>query len=62
MISEDQSEVRQLLEELAKDTRSQYGAESNYLLSQYLYDRGEVSAAQDNIMSFIREGTPICTG
>jgi TolA-binding protein len=58
MISEDQSEVRQLLEELAKDTRSQYGAESNYLLSQYLYDRGEVSAAQDNIMSFIREGTP----
>ena len=57
-IAEDRPEARELLEQLSKDTRSQYGAEASYLLSQYLYDKGDRDAAQENIMSFIQEGTP----
>ncbi len=51
-------QARPLLEQLAADTRSQFGAESAYLLSQILYDSGDADAAQKNIMSFIQEGTP----
>ncbi len=51
-------EARELLEQLSQDTRSQYGAESSYLLSQYLYDNGNQAAAQDNIMKFIQQGSP----
>ena len=47
-----------ILEELSKDTRSQYGAESDYLLSQFLYDSGDKEGAEKVIMSFIEEGTP----
>lgn len=50
--------ARPLLEELSKDTRSQYGAESDYLLSQLLYDSGDMGGAEKVIMSFIQEGTP----
>lgn len=47
-----------LLEELSKDTRSQYGAESDYLLSQTLFDSGDSEGAEKVIMAFIKEGTP----
>ncbi|MBR4842980.1 MAG: tetratricopeptide repeat protein [Bacteroidaceae bacterium] len=57
-LSENRPEAKELLSELSKDTRSQYGAEASYLLSQYLYDKGDRNAAQENIMSFIQEGTP----
>jgi len=50
--------ARPLLEELSKDTRSQYGAESDYLLSQLLYDSGDKEGAEKVIMAFIKEGTP----
>ena len=52
------NEARPLLEELAKDTRSRYGAESDYLLSQLLFDSGDKEAAERVIMEFIQEGTP----
>lgn len=51
-------DARPILEELSKDTRSQYGAESDYLLSQFLYDSGDKEGAEKVIMSFIEEGTP----
>ena len=47
-----------LLEELSKDTRSQYGAESDYLLSQLLFDGSDKEEAEKVIMEFIQEGTP----
>ena len=51
-------ELHSLLEELSKDTRSQNGAECDYLLSQLLYDQGSVDKAQDNIMELMAQGTP----
>ena len=52
------SDARPLLEELSKDTRSKYGAESDYLLSQLLFDSGDKEGAEKVIMDFIQEGTP----
>ena len=52
------TDARPLLEELSKDTRSQYGAESDYLLSQLLFDGGDKEGAEKVIMEFIQEGTP----
>jgi TolA-binding protein len=52
------ADARGLLEELSKDTRSQYGAESDYLLSQLLFDMGDKAGAEKVIMDFIKEGTP----
>ncbi|MBR5936230.1 MAG: tetratricopeptide repeat protein [Bacteroidaceae bacterium] len=52
------SDARPLLEELSKDTRSKYGAESDYLLSQLLFDSGDQEEAEKVIMAFIKEGTP----
>jgi TolA-binding protein len=52
------AEARPLFEELSKDTRSRFGAESDYLLSQLLFDSGDVEGAEKVIMDFIQEGTP----
>ena len=52
------TDARPLLEELSKDTRSRYGAESDYLLSQLLFDSGDKEGAEKVIMDFIQEGTP----
>ena len=52
------ADARPLLEELSKDTRSRYGAESDYLLSQLLFDSGDSESAEKVIMEFIQEGTP----
>ena len=52
------ADARAVLEELSKDTRSQYGAESDYLLSQLLFDMGDKAGAEKVIMDFIKEGTP----
>lgn len=54
----DRTGARPLLEELSKDTRSQFGAESDYLLSQLLFDSGDKEGAEKVIMDFIQEGTP----
>ena len=52
------NEARPLFEELSKDTRSRYGAESDYQLSQLLFDSGDSAGAEKVIMDFIQEGTP----
>lgn len=43
---------------LSEDTRSAYGAESSFLVSQLLYGKGDLSVAEHNIMDLISEGTP----
>ena len=52
------ADARGLFEELSKDTRSRFGAESDYLLSQLLFDSGDKEGAEKVIMDFIQEGTP----
>ena len=52
------ADARLLFEELCKDTRSRFGAESDYLLSQLLFDSGDKEGAEKVIMDFIQEGTP----
>ena len=52
------ADARPLFEELCKDTRSRFGAESDYLLSQLLFDSGDAAGAEKVIMDFIQEGTP----
>lgn len=47
-----------LLETLSADLRSQRGAECDYLLSQYLYDKGNKDKAKDNVMNLVNQGTP----
>ncbi|MBQ0095483.1 MAG: tetratricopeptide repeat protein [Bacteroidetes bacterium] len=51
-------QARPVLEELASDTRSQYGAQSAYLLGQYLFDSGNAAESEKVTMAFIQEGTP----
>ena len=46
------------LTELAKDTRTAYGAEAKYLLAQQLYDAGDYAAAEKEILEFIEQSTP----
>ena len=58
LAQESRMDARPLLEELSKDTRSLYGAESDYLLSQLLFDSGDKEGAEKVIMDFIKEGTP----
>ena len=59
LLNEDRkTDARPLFEELSKDTRSQYGAESDYLLSQLLFDSGDKEGAEKVIMAFIKDGTP----
>lgn len=58
LAKDDKAGARPLLEDLSKDTRSVYGAESDYLFSQLLFDSGDADEAQKVIMSFIQDGTP----
>ena len=54
----DNPQARTVLEDLSKDTRSKYGAEADFLLSQLLFDSGDMEGAEKVIMEFIKEGTP----
>ncbi len=54
----ERPKAKPLLEELSKDTRSVYGAESDYLLAQLLFDSGDREGAEKVIMDLIKEGTP----
>lgn len=43
---------------LANDTRTLYGAESKYLLAQYLYDKKDLKTAEQEVLTFISQSTP----
>lgn len=43
---------------LGGDARSAYGAESSYIASQMLFDRGEREAAEKNVMTLAQSGSP----
>lgn len=46
-----------MLEELAKDTHTEYGAEGNYLYCSYLYDYALYAKCNELIMKFIQSGS-----
>lgn len=46
------------LMELSREPQTKAGAESNYLYSQYLYDKGLYQLSENQIMMFIEAGTP----
>lgn len=46
------------LQQLAKDTRTLYGAEAKYLVAQQLYNAAEYAAAEKEILDFIDQSTP----
>lgn len=52
------SEAKTIFEALSADTRSAYGAESDYMLSQILYDEGKLDQAEKNIIEMTRQGSP----
>lgn len=43
---------------LAKDTRTSQGAEAKYLLAQQLYNAGDYTAAEKEVLNFIDQSTP----
>ena len=45
------------LKDLAKDTRTAYGAEAKYLLAQYYFNAGNTTEAQNVIQNYIQQGT-----
>jgi TolA-binding protein len=46
------------LEELAKDTRTAFGAEAKYLLAQHYFDTGHPDETKIIIQDYIQQGTP----
>lgn len=45
------------IEELAKDTRTEYGAEGNFLYCSYLYDYALYAKCNEVIMKFVQSGS-----
>jgi len=43
---------------LSKDTRTVYGAEAKYQLSQLYYDKKDVARAEKELLNFVDNGTP----
>lgn len=52
------SEAIKDLQEVAKDTRNVFGAESQYLLAEIYYNAKEYDKAEKQIQAFMKEGTP----
>ena len=46
------------LKDLAKDTRTAYGAEAKYLLAQHYFNTENTAEAQSIIQNYIQQGTP----
>ncbi len=46
------------LSQLARDTRNVYGAEARYLLAQMLYDAGDYTTAETELLNYIDQSTP----
>ena len=45
------------MQQLAPETRTEYGAEANYLVAEYLYNHNNADAAEKQIFDFIDKGT-----
>ncbi|MDR0865545.1 MAG: tetratricopeptide repeat protein [Candidatus Symbiothrix sp.] len=54
----EKSKAEADLEDLAKDTRTAYGAEARYLLAQYYFDANNATEAKIIIQDYIQQGTP----
>lgn len=52
------SEAKDIFEALSADTRSSFGAESDYMLSQILFEEGKLADAEKNIIEMTRQGSP----
>lgn len=57
LLVDRQDEALKLYEQLSADPRTAYGAESDYMVSLILYNKGELAAAEKNIMELIQTGT-----
>ncbi len=56
-LKETQKALPELIE-LAKDTRTVYGAEAKYLLAQAYYDAKSMDKAEKEVLDYIQKGTP----
>ncbi|GHV20457.1 hypothetical protein FACS1894174_02340 [Bacteroidia bacterium] len=56
-LKETQKAIPELMD-LSKDTRTVYGAEAKYLLSQVYYDTKNMDKAEKEVLDYIRVGTP----
>jgi TolA-binding protein len=54
----EKSKAEADLENLARDTRTAYGAEARYLLAQLYFDGNNVTEAKIVIQDYIQQGTP----
>jgi TolA-binding protein len=54
----EKSKAEADLEDLARDARTTYGAESKYLLAQYYFDTNNATEAKIVIQDYIQQGTP----
>ena len=46
------------LESISSDTRTKEGAEAKYLLAQIMFDKGDYTGCESEIMEFIEMSTP----
>ena len=58
LLNENNAEAEKILAELARDTRTIYGAEAKFLLAQYMYEKGRYSECEKEIFEYIDESTP----
>jgi TolA-binding protein len=47
-----------VLKEIAKDTRTSFGAEAKYLVAQSYYDSRQYDLAESEVLDYIKAGTP----
>lgn len=58
LLNENAAEAEKILDELASDTRTIYGAEAKFLLAQVMYEGARYDECEKEIFEYIDESTP----